>query len=114
MKILNCTPNLTMKDSYNLTRNPDCENMRDHVGETIAVDKYMVREENRGDTGELVTIVSIQSGEKILATNSMVFCREFAAIVEMCANCGEAVHHVEITTGKSKKGREYITCKYID
>ncbi len=114
MKILYSSPELSMKDSYNLTRNPACEKMSDHVGETIAVDKYMVRDEERGDTGEIVRITSIQTGDKFLATNSIVFCKEFSAIVEMCMACNDTVHHIEITTGKSKKGREFITCIYID
>lgn len=114
MKILYSTDNLTVKERYDLTRNPNTEKMSDHVGETVAVDKYMVREEERGDTGELVRIVSIQSGNTFMATNSIVFCKEFTSILEMCAASGEKVNHIEITTGHSKKGREFITCVYID
>ena len=114
MKILYSTPELTMKERYDLTRNPNTENMRDHVGETLAVDQYMVREEARGDTGELVQIVSIKSGDKFIATNSIVFCKEFTSILEMCSASGENVNHIEVTTGHSKKGREFITCVYID
>ena len=114
MKILYATENLTMKELYDLTRNPKTEKMSDHVGETVAIDKYMVREEERGDTGELVRIVSIQSGDTFMATNSIVFCKEFTSIVEMCSASNETVHHVEITTGHSKKGREFITCVYVD
>ena len=114
MKILCATENLTMKELYDLTRNPKTEKMSDHVGETITVDKYMVREEERGDTGELVRIVSIQSGETFMATNSVVFCKEFTSIVDMCSASNEKVHHIEITTGHSKKGREFVTCVYID
>ena len=114
MKILYSTPNLNMKESYDLIRNPACEKMADHVGETVAVDQYMVREEERAATQEIVKIVSIKSGEKFLATNSQVFFRGFCAIIEMCASCNDTVHHIEITTGKSKKGRDFVTCIYID
>ena len=114
MKILSATENLTLKELYDLTRNPKTEKMSDHVGETVSVDKYMIREEERGDTGELVRIVSIQSGDTFMATNSTVFCKEFTSIVEMCALANDKVHHLVITTGQSKKGREFITCMYVD
>lgn len=114
MNILYSTPNLTLKERYDLTRNPNTDKMSDHVGETIAVDKYMVREEERGDTGEVVRIVSIQSGDKFMATNSIVFCKEFVALLDMCAASNETLNHIEITTGHSKKGRDFITCVYVD
>lgn len=114
MKILEASPNLTMKDSYDLTRSPETERMSNHVGETIAVKKFMVREEDRPDTGEVITIVSINDGEHTYSTNSMTFVREFLAILEMAKTSGGAVHHVKIASGVSKKGREYVTCIFID
>lgn len=114
MKILYSTKNLTTKERYDLVRNPSTEKMSDHVGETLSVDKFMVREEERGDTAEIVRIVSIQCGDKFVATNSAVFCKEFTAILDMCEESGEELHHIEVTTGHSKKGREFITCTYID
>ena len=114
MKILEASENLTMKDSYNLTRNPETERMSNHVGETITVEKYMVREEERPDTGELITIVSINDGEKTYSTNSPTFVREYMAILEMARNAGDTIHHVKIASGTSKRGREYVTCVFVD
>lgn len=114
MKIIRATENLTLKEKYDLTRNPTTENMSNHIGEIIAVKKFMIREEERGDTGEVSTIVSIFDGEKSYATNSMVFCREFDAITMMAEESGENVNHIQIVQGMSKKGRPFVTCAYID
>lgn len=111
MKILKSTDNLSMKQLYDLTHNPETERMSNHVGESIDVAAYMVREEEKGDTGEVVTITSILTGTgAIYATNSATFAREFCNMLELAAQCGEAVHRLFITQGVSKKGREYVTC----
>lgn len=114
MKILYCTEKLSLVDQYNLTRSPETEKMSDHVGEELHVDKFMVREEERADTGETVTITSICSNGKVYATNSATFCREFVGILQMAENAGEMVNTIRISEGKSNKGRTFITCVYIN
>ena len=114
MRILAASENLSMVDSYNLTRNPETERMSNHVGETLAVERYMVREEERPDTGEVITIVSINDGTTTYSTNSPTFVREFMAILEMAKNAGAAIHHIKVASGTSKRGREYNTCVFID
>ena len=114
MKILKSTKNLTLVDQYNLMRNPETEKMSDHVGEEFALEKYMLREEERADTGETVRIVSFMSNGKIYATNSSTFCREFEAILDMAECAGETVNKIRVSEGTSKKGRNYITCVYVN
>ena len=114
MKILYCTEKLSLVDQYNLTRSPETEKMSDHVGEELRVDKFMVREEERADTGETVTITSISSNGKVYATNSATFCREFVGVIQMAENAGEKVNTIRISEGKSNKGRTFITCVYIN
>ena len=110
MKILKCSDNLTLKERYDLMRNPETERMSNHVGETLNLEKYMVREEEKGDSGEIITITSIISNGCVYATNSATFARELAAMLDMASECGEAVNRIYIANGVSKKGREYITC----
>lgn len=114
MKILYCTEHLSLVDQYNLTRSPETEKMSEHVGEELPIDKYMVREEERADTGEAVIISSIMSKGKVYATNSATFCREFTGILEMAKSAGEKVNTIRISEGKSNKGRTYITCVYVN
>lgn len=113
MKIIAASQNLTMADRYNLTRNPETMRMSEHIGEELNIDKYMIREEERVDTGETVTIVSIIAGGKVYSSNSATFVREFANIVYMAHDSGEELHKIRIASGTSKKGREYITCVFI-
>lgn len=114
MKILRSTENLTMADLYNLTRNPETERMSDHVGEILNVDKFMIREEERADTGDVVTIVSIMDGNVVYATNSAVFVREFSGIVAMADEAHATIHKIRVANGESKKGRTFVTCVFVE
>lgn len=114
MKIIASSENLTMKESYNLTKSPEIQRMSDHVGDEITVVRYMVREEERPDTGELVSIASINDGETTYSTNSPTFVREFMGILEMARNAGEQVHKIRIAQGTSNKGRRYVTCIFVE
>lgn len=113
MEILHQSENLTLKELYDLTRSPEAEGMKDHIGETLKLDAYMVREETN-DEGEVITIASVKSGDKIYSTNSATFVREFSSILVMAKSVNAKVNHIKVTSGQSKKGREYITCVYID
>ena len=113
MKIITCSHDLDMAARYNLIRNPETERMSDHVGETFNIDTYMVREEAKGDSGEIVTITSFTSGGKAYATNSATFAREFMEMQDLAEECGEEVHRIRVARGVSKKGREYITCVLV-
>lgn len=114
MTILKSTPNLTMKDKYDLTRNPECERMAQHKDEILSVDQYMIREEINAATNEPVTIVSIKSDGTCYATNSAVFVREFTSLVEMAEEANDTIHHIKIIGGRSRNNREFITCVYVD
>ena len=110
MKILACTPDLNMKQRYDLMRNPETERMSNHVGQSFDIETYMIREEEKGDSGEVVTITSFTSNGTVYATNSATFAREFLSMLALAAECGETLHRLYITQGVSKKGREYVTC----
>lgn len=114
MKIIKATENLTMKDKYDLTRNPETERMSNHKDEILSIDQFMIREEENQKDEEVVTIVSIKSGENIYATNSAVFVREFTALVGMAEEANETIHHIKIVGGKSKNNRDFISCVYVD
>ena len=84
---------LNHQDKYDLTRNPETERMSMHKDEVLSIDQFMIRQEENQKTGELVTIVSIKSGENIYATNSSVFVREFTALVEMAEEANDHPSH---------------------
>lgn len=114
MKIIKATENLTMKDKYDLTRNPETERMSNHKDEILSIDQFMIREEENQKTGDVVTIVSIKSDGNIYATNSAVFVREFTALVGMAEEANETIHHIKVVGGHSKNNRDFISCVYVD
>ena len=114
MTIIKATANLSMKDKYDLTRNPETERMSNHKDEILSVDQFMIRQEENMQTGEAVTIVSIKSDGTIYATNSGVFVREFTSLVEMAEEANDTIHHIKVIGGKSRNNRDFISCVYID
>lgn len=114
MNIIKSTQNLTMKEKYDLTRNPETERMSNHKDEVLTIDQYMIRTEPNTQTGEEITIVSIKSGDTIYATNSTTFVREFQSLVEMAEEANDTIHHIKVIGGKSRNNRDYISCVYID
>ena len=121
MKTIYETPNIDKKTRYNLMKAPDMEKMSVHVGEIISVKCFCMREDNKlGDellssSGEIKQnfVLSIMDDQGVIySTNSPTFIREFSDAYDVFG--AEDIHHVEIVGGRSKAGRNYITCKYID
>ena len=74
-----------------------------------------MRDDERVDEGEVKHnfVLSIMDDQGVIySTNSPTFIREFSDAYDVFG--AEDIHHVEIVGGKSKAGRNYITCKYID
>ena len=114
MTIIKATPNLSMKDKYDLTRNPETERMSNHKDEVLSIDQFMIREELNASNNEPVTIVSIKSGDTVYATNSAVFVREFTSLVGMAEEANETIHHIKVIGGRSRNNRDFISCVYVD
>lgn len=116
MKTIYETPNLDKKTKYNMMKAPDMEKMSAHVGDVISVKCFLMRDDDiMIDEGVIKHnfILSIMDDQGVIySTNSPTFIREFNAAYEVFG--AEDIHHVEIVGGRSKAGRNYITCKYID
>lgn len=105
---------LTMKQMYDLTKSPEIQKVSDNEGALIQVDAWALYNDTDKD-GNTRAILSILDNEVgAVATNSATFIRDFTEIIEMCADCGVKVEHVKISSGKSKAGRKFYTCVYVD
>ena len=105
MNIVEQGAEYSKRDIYILTKSPKIEKMSNHVGEKLSVDKYIIYED--GDNRETpVQILSIQSGELVVATNSVTAIKEFNGIRDLME---DEPFSVEIMTGNSKNGRTYLT-----
>lgn len=98
---------MTPKELYLMLKNPDSIKMSDAKGQTLHPEAYVLFDDVNQGTGEVVHIVSIRSNGKVYATNSASFIREFDMIAEAF---GDDMPDIEVTTGKSSKGRQYISC----
>lgn len=98
---------MTPKELYLMLKNPDSVKMSDAKGQTLHPEAYVLFDDVNQGTGEVVHIVSIRSNGKVYATNSASFIREFDMIAEAF---GDDMPDIEVTTGKSSKGRQYISC----
>lgn len=98
---------MSPKELYLMLKNPDSVKMSDAKGQTLHPEAYVLFDDVNQGTGEVVHIVSIRSNGKVYATNSASFIREFDMIAEAF---GDDMPDIEVTTGKSSKGRQYISC----
>ena len=110
MTITESKGELTAQEKYFLTAAPNIKKMRSVANQTIDVDKWcMFMDTNKA--GEENEILSIMTPEReVYATNSRTFIESFYKIVECFGTDGFS--RVEICTGTSKAGREFITAVY--
>ena len=114
MEIIKISKNVEGADLYFLTTSPEIEKMTSVKGQTLALDKWALFADADRKTGEMRKILSIKSGDKMYATNSVTFVESFEAMMACFEKMGLEVHHIRVTTGTSKGGREFINCVYAD
>lgn len=114
MKITRTSKELTVKEKYMLTKAPTVQRMKNCVGQRIEIDAYAFYTDVNKD-GEETEILSVLTPEgEVFATNSPTFKKDFLDMVDMFADSGEEIKAVRVVGGKSKAGRDFITCVYAD
>lgn len=111
MEILKKTAGITTADLYSLTKGNDVRKMSDAKGEILEIVKFVLYADVDVN-GQPMKVLSVETatGAKY-ATNSKTFVRNFSDIVEIYEAGGEALPtKYMIGSGKSKNGREYLTC----
>lgn len=114
--------NMTAKELYNLTMNPETKKISEQVGSVIEIAmycKFLDTKDEKQEDGSIkqkdVKIFSILTPDgEVFATNSETLMRDFDSIVELYKECGEELPPITVITGTSKKGREFITCKVAE
>ena len=101
-------------DLYNLIQAPGREKLTAAKGAilTLASWVYFTDIDSKGDEVALMSMTTDDG--KTYTTNSSTFCRDFGNAVEMYKEFGEEFTKIQVVTGTSKNGREYITCKVIE
>lgn len=110
MKVIAKSNNLKPQELYQMVNGNDIKRMRDVAGETLKLAGWLIFEDEKPD-GEVSTIVTIRTTEgEIYATNSPSFLRCFESMTAFF----DTLSAIKVVSLTSKKGRQYITCDYME
>ena len=105
--IINQSRELSNQELYLLTMSPKSESVKKHVGERIDVSAWLLFEDVDKKSGEVHSVLSVLTPENdVFNTISPTFQSDFMDMAELFHND----FSFEIISGKSKAGREFVTC----
>lgn len=105
--IINQSRELSNQEIYFLTMSPKADSVKNHVGERIEVSAWVTFEDTDKKTGEVHSVLSVLTPEnEVFSSISPTFQADFMDMAELFHND----FAFEIVSGKSKAGREFITC----
>lgn len=111
MNIIKTYPeNLSNKQIYDLTMSPKTQKMSSAKGSLIEIAAFCryLDVDKDGEAREVFSVLT-PDGE-IFATNSPTFMDDFDRMCDLFGPGG--VGGIEVISGTSKAGREFITCAY--
>lgn len=100
---------LTNKQKYDLTMNPKTQKMKDAKGTVLEIAAWCVYIDTDKDGNDRQVLSILTPEREIYATNSATFMDDFDKMVDIF---GAELTAIEVISGMSKNGREYITCAY--
>ena len=108
--IIKSNKELTKRESYKLNLDPSIKKMKDFIGVQIEASDYCFYKDVNKDGKEVEVLSIMDKDGGVCATNSETFKRDFMNIAELMD--GEE-YTIEIISGQSKAGREFITCTLV-
>lgn len=110
MNIINQSRELTKQETYFLTKAQNILKMSALKGQTVDISMWVIYEDVN-QKGEPQTVFSLMTPEhEVYATNSPSFVRCFTDILE-CFD-PEEINRIQVISGTSNAGREFLTCVY--
>lgn len=101
---------LTKKEIYQMIMSPKIQKISDNKGVVIDVAAYCFYSDEKAD-GKTVDILSLMDSDgSTYATNSPTFRDDFERICDIMD--GEDFS-IEVVSGTSKAGREFVTCALV-
>lgn len=100
-------------DLYKLIQSPERKKLTDIKGQTIELDKWVLYTEPDKDGKEMNLLAISTVDGTSYCTNSATFCRSFESAVDTFGQFSEEFHSIQIVTGISKNGRDYIDCVVV-
>ena len=108
--IITSNKELTKRESYKLTLDPAIKKMKDFIGVQINVAAYCLYKDVNKDGKEVEVLSIMDKDGGVCATNSDTFKRDFMNIAKLMDGDD---YTIEIISGQSKAGREFITCTLV-
>ena len=106
--------NISVKEKYLMSMNPEIRRMRDAEGMVIPVVNWMLYIDTDKEGNEQ-TLLSILSEDNVAyATNSKTFIEAFDYLLDIFADNNEEISAIKVIGGQSKAGRHFITCAYAE
>lgn len=105
--VKNKSRELNNQELYLLTMSPKADSVKNHVGERIEVSAWVVYEDVDKKSGEVHDVLSV------LTPDNEVFCSISPTFQSDFLDMAELFHNefaFEVISGKSKAGREFVTC----
>ena len=105
--IINKSRELTNQEIYLLTMSPKADSVKNHIGERIDVSAWLIFEDTDKKSGEVHSVLSVLTHDnEVFSTISPTFQSDFMYMAELFQND----FAFEVISGKSKAGREFVTC----
>ena len=105
--VKNKSRELNNQELYLLTMSPKADSVKNHVGERIEVSAWVVYEDVDKKSGEVHDVLSVLTPDnEVFSSISPTFQSDFLDMAELFHN----EFAFEVISGKSKAGREFVTC----
>ena len=105
--IIDKSRELSNQELYLLTMSPKADSVKNHVGERFDVSAWLMFEDVDKKSGEVHSVLSILTSEnEVVSSISPTFQSDFMDMAELFHND----FAFEVISGKSKAGREFVTC----
>ena len=105
--IINQSRELSNQDLYLLTLSPKADSVKNLVGERMEVSAWLIFGDEDRKSGEVHSVLSVLTPDnEVFSTISPTFQRDFLDMAELFQND----FAFEVISGKSKAGREFVTC----
>ena len=105
--IINKSRELSNQELYLLTMSPKADSVKNHVGERFDVSAWALFEDEDKKSGEVHSVLGILTPEnEVVSSISPTFQSDFMDMAELFHND----FAFEVISGKSKAGREFVTC----
>lgn len=115
MKIIRTkNENISVKEKYLMSMNPEIMRMRDAEGMIVPVVNWMLYSDTDKEGNEQILLSILSEDNVAYATNSRTFIESFSTLCDMFTESGEEITAIKVIGGQSKAGRHFITCAYAE